>query len=281
MCTQLRADSKVNTVVCCLENVLKHNTENKGKTQWFNEWRPEPNLPSVSPYVAGNSADGLPLFQRYLYIVPRKRNTTLQQAAPGAGPNIYRNSHRLKGPSTRVRIYVRFPVRFHEQFAYKPDRDPIIMVCLHISAKINRKFNWAMPLARNRTPNRMAIRTRNRTCRRPLTGKAGKLAQTTTRPLAASAAAAPNWSAWLFFLVRACAPMEAIRPVHEVKRKEARAEVEWKKNSIKIGPSRSSQGCQMQINFGFATFSYSWSRLPIEKENFKSSSNELLTRILN
>jgi hypothetical protein len=49
----------------------------------------------------------------------------------------------IKGPYTRVRIRVRFPVRFHEQFAYKPDRDPILhqtpitMVCLQISAKID------------------------------------------------------------------------------------------------------------------------------------------------
>jgi hypothetical protein len=43
------------------------------------------------------------------------------------------------------------------------------MVCLHISAKIDQKLNHQRPLAINRTSNRMAIRTQNRTCRRPLT----------------------------------------------------------------------------------------------------------------
>jgi hypothetical protein len=45
---------------------------------------------------------------------------------------------------------------------------PIIMVCQHISAKIDQKLNRNRPLARNRTSNHMAIRTRNCTCRRPL-----------------------------------------------------------------------------------------------------------------
>jgi hypothetical protein len=81
-----------------------------------------------------------------------------------------------KRPSTRVRIRVRFPLRFHTQFASKPDRDlnlhltPITMVCLHISAN-KTKITCGIPLASNRTPNRpnrTPIGTRNRTCRRPL-----------------------------------------------------------------------------------------------------------------
>jgi hypothetical protein len=48
-----------------------------------------------------------------------------------------------KGPSTRVRIRVRFPVRFHARLVGRPGRDPILhltpitMVGLHISAKTN------------------------------------------------------------------------------------------------------------------------------------------------
>jgi hypothetical protein len=79
-----------------------------------------------------------------------------------------------KGPSTHERIRVRFPVRFHARFAGRPDRDPnlhltsITMVCLHISAKTNRKLTCGTPLAANRIPNCTPIRTQNGTCRRPL-----------------------------------------------------------------------------------------------------------------
>jgi hypothetical protein len=78
------------------------------------------------------------------------------------------------GPSTRVRISVRIAVRFRAQFASKPNVDPILyltritMVCLHISRETNQKLTCGTPLAANRTPNRMPIRTQNHTCRRPL-----------------------------------------------------------------------------------------------------------------
>jgi hypothetical protein len=42
------------------------------------------------------------------------------------------------------------------------------MAGLHISAKNNNKITCFTPLEANRTRNRMVIRTRNRTCRRPL-----------------------------------------------------------------------------------------------------------------
>jgi hypothetical protein len=68
------------------------------------------------------------------------------------------------GPSTRVRISERIAIRFRAQFVCKQNRDPIlflspiIMVCLHISAKIKEKITGWTPLAANRTPNRMGIR---------------------------------------------------------------------------------------------------------------------------
>jgi hypothetical protein len=45
---------------------------------------------------------------------------------------------------------------------------PITMVCPQISSKTNRKLSYGTPLAVHCTPNRTAIRTQNRTCRRPL-----------------------------------------------------------------------------------------------------------------
>jgi hypothetical protein len=35
-----------------------------------------------------------------------------------------------KGPSTRVRILVRFRIRFHALFAFKPNKDPILLLLL-------------------------------------------------------------------------------------------------------------------------------------------------------
>jgi hypothetical protein len=46
--------------------------------------------------------------------------------------------------------------------------DAITMAWLHISAKINQKLTFWTPLAANRTPNRIPIRTQNRTCRQTL-----------------------------------------------------------------------------------------------------------------
>jgi hypothetical protein len=53
---------------------------------------------------------------------------------------------RTKGPSTRVRIYVRIAVGFRARFVRKQNRDsilflsPITIVCLHISAKKKKNY---------------------------------------------------------------------------------------------------------------------------------------------
>jgi hypothetical protein len=86
----------------------------------------------------------------------------------------------VEGPSTCVRIRVRFPVGFHAQFAGSPDRDPILhltpitMVCRYILAKTNQKCTFKPPRAGNRTPNLTPIGTQNRTCRQPLARKRGR-----------------------------------------------------------------------------------------------------------
>jgi hypothetical protein len=93
-----------------------------------------------------------------------------------------------KGPSTLVRIRVRFAIRFHARFARKPGRDPIFHLTLityngrstPISKK-NKKITCGIPLAANRTPNRTPIRTRNRTCRRPLMQLTRSLARSVVR----------------------------------------------------------------------------------------------------
>jgi hypothetical protein len=102
----------------------------------------------------------------------RARGRIGSRSSPAVVPLFSADCYFNEGLSTRVRIRVRFPVRFHAQFAGRPDRDPILymtpitMVCLHISGKTNEKFTCGIPLAANRTPSRVLIRTRNRTSRR-------------------------------------------------------------------------------------------------------------------
>jgi hypothetical protein len=65
------------------------------------------------------------------------------------------------GPSTRVRICVRFGVRFHVRFAYKVymvlilHPTPITTACQHILIKIGQKLkHYLPPHEGNRTRNR-------------------------------------------------------------------------------------------------------------------------------
>jgi hypothetical protein len=76
----------------------------------------------------------------------------------------------IKGPSKRVRFCVRIAVRFRSSIPH--------MICIHIlplkpfvntfQENKDPKLNSKTPLAENRTRNRMAIRTQNRPCRRPV-----------------------------------------------------------------------------------------------------------------
>jgi hypothetical protein len=100
--------------------------------------------------------------------LPKTTTRVKTKWAAKMGMSIRRTFELCKGPSTRVRIAVRFRARFVRKQNRKPILFllPIAMVCLLISAK---KITCLTPLAANRTPKRTGIRLENRTCRRPLT----------------------------------------------------------------------------------------------------------------